>query len=149
MHQLQQLAQQQQQLGLASAIGMQLPQTGSPTSTAIDLLSRRESSFGPLGEQSALASGLGVLPGLNLSGLGGGMGGMGGVNSSIAGGLMGSLGGLGALASVQKPGEVAGLQHLLEAAQRYHPVEDSKGDQQSSKRFHEMRQSQHEEAAHA
>jgi hypothetical protein len=60
----------------------------------------------------------------SLGGLGGGMAGLGGLSSSLGlGGLAGSLGGVNAaslmgLPGMQKPGEVAGLQHLLEAAQR-------------------------------
>jgi len=65
------------------------------------------------------------ISGLSLSGLASGIGGIGGVNSGLTNGLMGSLGGLSGLSSVPKSGEVAGLQHLLEAAQRYHTAEDS------------------------
>merc|ERR1712228_289314 len=85
---------------------------------SIDLMHRRDALFASLGEQ--------------------GIGSIGGVNSGLASGLMGSLGGLTGLTNgVSKSGEVAGLKHLLEAAQRYHTAEDKPADASAplAKRF--------------
>jgi len=156
---LQQAQQQHAQPGMCGPLGLQQmgAGAGSPSAAAIDNLFRgggRDSLFGSLGDQSFLgAGGLNGLGGLGgLGGFCGGMGGAAGMNmSSLTHGLMGQLSGLGALANAQKPGEVAGLQHLLEAAQRYHSTDDGKGDGgPPAKRFHaDLRQNQHETAAHA
>mmetsp|Transcript_60985 Transcript_60985/g.101385 ORF Transcript_60985/g.101385 Transcript_60985/m.101385 type:complete len:350 (+) Transcript_60985:104-1153(+) len=137
---------QGQQQGQQPAAGQAQPgingQHQNVTSSTMDILNRRDALFASLGDQTALSgslSGVTGLAGLGLSGLGGGLGHIGGVNAGLTGGLMGSLGGLGSLTSgVPKSGEVAGLQHLLEAAQRYHTVEDTKSSDASmplSKRF--------------
>merc|ERR1712087_330512 len=101
----------------------------SAMAASIDLMNRRDALFASLGEQAGLSSGLSnvsSIAGLGLSGLGGGISSIGGVNGGLASGLMGSLGGLSGLTNgVSKSDEVAGLKHLLEAAQRYHTAEDS------------------------
>jgi hypothetical protein len=96
-------------LGAPSGLGM----VHGAGAASMDLL-RRDDIFKQFGGQAG-----------SLGGLGGGMAGLGGLSSSLGlGGLAGSLGGVNAaslmgLPGMQKPGEgVAGLQHLLEAAQR-------------------------------
>lgn len=96
-------------LGAPSGLGM----VHGVGAASMDLLSRRDDLFKQFGGQAG-----------SLGGLGGGMANLGGLSSSLGlGGLAGSMGGVNAaslmgLPGMQKSGEVAGLQHLLEAAQR-------------------------------
>uniref|UniRef100_A0A7S4N0M2 HSF-type DNA-binding domain-containing protein n=1 Tax=Prymnesium polylepis TaxID=72548 RepID=A0A7S4N0M2_9EUKA len=130
-------------------------------------LGRRDSLLASLGHQHGMGGMGGSIPGLgNLSGIGG-MSGLGGGNSlsglggvlgsGMGGGLgagmggfggMGGLGGFGGMGGLGAVGQknggadggVAGLQHLLEAAQRYHTEDTADtngrgGSERAAKRF--------------
>jgi len=95
-----------------SGLGM-MPGGGA---ASMDLLNRRDDLFKHFGGQTG-----------PIGGLGGGMANLGGLGSSLGlGGLSGmNAASLMGLHGMQKPGEVAGLQHLLEAAQRTQTDESS------------------------
>mmetsp|Transcript_1549 Transcript_1549/g.2681 ORF Transcript_1549/g.2681 Transcript_1549/m.2681 type:complete len:392 (+) Transcript_1549:77-1252(+) len=120
-----------------------------------DYLGRRESLLASIGHMRGLGgsgngsmTGLGMHGNLNMSGLGGG-GGLGALNGLVPGTVNGGVGnlssviaGLGGMGAgggtgqnnVSTDGGVAGLQHLLEAAQRYQ-TEDSVDAARAAKRF--------------
>ena len=85
-------------------------------------------------QQPAGLGGMGGMGGMGGLGMGSGLGGLG---AGLAGGLVGGLAGLGGGAQVPKNMDnavaglqngVAGLQHLLEAASRYHGDDGAQGD---------------------